>query len=77
MSKYVKPTISLLSTGTASAVASTCSTDTEEANTIKEILWSMGYDANNAFGMYEDTCIEKVEFADYCKFSSSIQIFYS
>lgn len=76
MSKYIKPTISLVASGTATAAASTCSTSTTDANEIKDILISMGYDINNAFSAGED-CIEPVMFEDYCKFSSAIQIFFS
>lgn len=76
MSKYIKPTISLLNTGTALAAASTCSGSTTDANTVKEILISMGYDVNKAFGIYE-TCEQTVTIGDYCKFTSSIQVFFS
>ena len=76
MSKYTKPTISLISLNATTAAASSCSTSTTDANEIKDILISMGYDMNNAFGAYEN-CTEVVAFEDYCKFSSSIQIFFS
>lgn len=76
MSKYIKPTISLVSSGTASLAASSCSTSTSDAKEIKDILISMGYDINKAFGIMED-CQEQVMFEDYCKFASSIQIFFS
>lgn len=76
MKKYIKPTISLAATGTTTAAASTCTTGTVEAKSIEELLVNMGYDINTAFGMYE-TCTNPVMFEEYCKFSSSIQIFYS
>lgn len=76
MNKYIKPTISLAASGTATAAASSCSTSTVDAKEIKNILISMGYDIDKAFGMMEP-CEEQVMFEDYCKFSSSIQIFFS
>ena len=47
-----------------------------KAKEIKDILISMGYDLNTAFGIAEG-CPDTVMFEDYCKFSSSIQIFFS
>lgn len=76
MSKYIKPTISLLNAGTAVAAASTCSTSTTDAKEIMEMLTSMGYDPANAFAVTE-SCAESVVIEDYCKFTSSIQVFYS
>ena len=76
MNKYMKPTITLVASGTASGIASSCSTSAEDAKEIKDILISMGYDINQAFGMKEG-CTEPVTFEDYCKFTSSIQVFYS
>lgn len=76
MSKYIKPTISLLSIGTSSASASTCTTSTVEANEIIEILNAMGIDQSQAFGLGE-SCWQTVDFADYCKFTSGIQVFFS
>lgn len=76
MSKYIKPTVSLLSLNANAAAASSCSTSTEDAKEIKDILISMGYDINNAFSTMEP-CTEQVMFEDYCKFSSSIQVFFS
>ncbi len=76
MNKYTKPTISLLTLNAATAAASSCSTSTADANEIRLILESMGYDMSKAFGIYE-TCEEEVFFEDYCKFSSSIQVFNS
>lgn len=76
MNKYIKPTISLVASGTTTASASSCSTSTTDAEEIKNILISMGYDINQAFGFMED-CEEQVMFEDYCKFTSSIQIFFS
>ncbi len=76
MSKYTKPTISLISLNANPVVAASCSTSAADAKEIKEILESMGYDMNQAFGIYE-ACNEPVAFEDYCKFSSSIQVFFS
>ncbi len=76
MSKYIKPTISLMSLSATAGAASNCSTSTADANEVKDILISMGYDLDNAFGQYE-SCTEKVLFEEYCKFSSSIRIFTS
>lgn len=76
MSKYTKPTVSLISLNANPVAASNCSTSTTDANEIKDILISMGYDINNAFGAAEG-CKEPVVFEDYCKFSSSIQVFFS
>lgn len=76
MSKYTKPTVSFISLNANSASTSSCSTSTTDAKEIKEILISMGYDINNAFGAFEE-CAEPVMFEDYCKFSSSIQVFFS
>lgn len=76
MSKYIKPTISLLPLNANAAAASSCSTSTTDANEIMDILKEMGYDIPNAFGMGEG-CQEEVIFEDYCKFTSSIQIFFS
>ncbi len=76
MSKYIKPTITLAATTAASGATSSCSSSTVDAKEIMAILESMGYDIENAFGMIEG-CGEPVMFEDYCKFSSSIQIFYS
>ncbi len=75
MSKYTKPSVSLIALN-ATTVAPNCSNGTVDANEIKDILISMGYDINNAFGQFEG-CTEPVLFEDYCKFSSSIQIFIS
>lgn len=76
MSKYIKPTISLLSIGTSTAAASTCTTSTAEANEVLEILNAMGVDHSQAFGMGE-SCWEPVVFENYCKFTSGIQVFFS
>ncbi|MBQ9850838.1 MAG: hypothetical protein IJO36_09080 [Clostridia bacterium] len=76
MNKYIKPTISLVASGTTTASASSCSTSTSDAKQIKDILISMGYDINQAFGFMEP-CEQQVAFEDYCKFTSSIQIFFS
>ncbi len=76
MSKYIKPTISLLPLSANAAAASSCSTSTTDAKEILAILKDMGYDVNNAFGIGEG-CQEEIIFEDYCKFTSSIQIFYS
>ena len=76
MSKYIKPSVILLDVGASNVAASSCSTSTEDAKEIKDILISMGYDLNTAFGIAEG-CPDTVMFEDYCKFSSSIQIFFS
>ena len=78
MSNYTKPTIMLVDSGALNAVASSCSTSTEDAKEIKNILTSMGYDLSdkNTFGIYEG-CTNPIMFEEYCKFSSSIQIFFS
>ncbi len=76
MSKYTKPKISLITMNATSAVASSCSSSTTDAEMIKDILISMGYDPNNAFSSYEP-CSEPIDLEGYCKFSSSIQVFFS
>ena len=76
MSKYIKPTISLLPLSANAAAASLCSTSTTDAKEIMDILKEMGYDESTAFGMGEG-CKEEVVFEDYCKFTSNIQIFFS
>ena len=76
MSDYIKPSVMLVSAGALNAAASSCSTSSEDAKQIKDILISMGYDMNKAFGVVEN-CTEPVMFEEYCKFSSSIQIFFS
>ncbi len=76
MNKYIKPAIKLLESGTTSAATSSCSTSTTDAKEIMDILKDMGYDSSNAFGMVEG-CSEPVMFEDYCKFTSSIQVFFS
>ena len=77
MNKYTKPTLQIVSPGTAGGVASSCSTGTVDAKEIMNILISMGYDPDKAFGMTEASCTEPVTFDDYCKFSSGITVFYS
>ncbi len=76
MSNYIKPTISLLNVTTASAAASSCSTSTPDAKEILALLKDMGYDESTAFNSLE-SCESPVVFEDYCKFTSSIQIFFS
>lgn len=76
MSKYIKPTISLLNANLTTAATSTCSTGTVDAKEVIELLRLMGYNTQHAFST-ADGCIEPVDFEDYCKFSSGIQIFYS
>lgn len=76
MSNYTKPTIVLLNAGTSTAAASSCSTDTNDAKEIMDILKEMGYSQENAFGIVE-ACVEIVPIEDYCKFSSAITIFFS
>ena len=76
MSKYTKPTVSLISLNANAVAASNCSSSTADAKEIKDILESMGYDLTQAFNASEN-CAQPVMFEDYCKFSSSIQVFYS
>lgn len=76
MSKYIKPTISLLSLNANAAAASTCSTGTVEAKEIMAMLEDMGYTEATAFAAGEG-CQDAVVIEDYCKFTSSIQIFFS
>lgn len=76
MSKYTKPTISLISLNSTSAVASSCTSSTADAELVKEILVSMGYDPSKAFSSYEP-CSEPFDFEDYCKFTSGVQVFFS
>ena len=78
MNKYTKPTLQIVTPGTAGGVASSCSTGTVDAKNLMEILYSMGYDPDKVFGMMEQSCSEQpVTFDDYCKFSSGITVFYS
>lgn len=76
MSKYIKPTISLLSLNASAAAASTCSTSTTDAKELMAMLQDMGYDESNAFGIGE-VCQNVVPIEGYCKFTSSIQVFFS
>ena len=76
MSKYIKPTVSLISLNAASAATSSCSSNKADAEMVKDILISMGYDPKNAFSSYEP-CSEPFDFEDYCKFSSGVQVFFS
>lgn len=76
MNKYIKPTITLLNAGTTTAAASSCSTSTTEAKEIEAMLKDMGYTSENAFSATEP-CSEPVVIEDYCKFTSSIQVFFS
>ena len=76
MSNYTKPTISLISLNVTSAAASNCSTSTADAEELKSIIDTMGFDINNVFASHEQ-CTEPIDFADYCKFSSGIQVFFS
>lgn len=79
MSKYIKPTISLVGDAGIATVSASCSTSTTDAQMIKQILQAMGYsgsDYSNTFGANEP-CIIKLEIEGYCKFSSAIQVFNS
>ncbi len=77
MSKYIKPTISLVgNTGIATASASSCSASTADAKLVEQILKDMGITASQAFGTSEN-CQVPVPIEGYCKFSSSIQVFFS
>jgi hypothetical protein len=79
MSKYIKPTISLVGNAGIATVSASCSTSTTDAQMIKQILQMMGYseaDYSQAFGANEP-CVIKVEIEGYCKFSSAIQVFNS
>ena len=78
MNKYMKPTLQIVSSGTAGGATSSCSTGTQDAKEIIDILYSMGYNPDIAFGMTEASCVDQpVMFDDYCKFSSGITVFYS
>ena len=78
MSKYIKPTISLVgNTGIATASASSCSASTADAKLVEQILKDMGFsDVSQAFGTLEN-CAIPIDIEGYCKFSSSIQVFFS
>lgn len=76
MNKYVKPTISLLSAGANTRATSSCTTSKEDAKEFLGILESMGVNPDTAFGTIEG-CREPILFEDYCKFTSTIQIFFS
>lgn len=76
MSNYIKPTITLLNATTTTSATSSCSTSTTDAKELMEMLKDMGYNTENAFGVVE-SCTEMVTIDDYCKFSSSIQVFFS
>lgn len=77
MSKYIKPTITLVGTATASGATSTCSSSTVDSEELKSILLSMGFDLTQVFNMVEN-CTQPAEmFEQYCKFSSAIQVFTS
>ena len=78
MSKYTKPTNSVLNANAVSNSTSSCSGSTTDAKAVIEMLYSMGYDPDKCFGMAEYQCAEQpVTFMDYCKFTSGVQIFYS
>lgn len=76
MNKYVKPTISLLSSGANTRATSSCTTSKEDARDFLAMLESMNINPDAAFGMIEG-CQEPIMFEEYCKFTSSIQIFFS
>lgn len=77
MSKYIKPTISLLNTGVSPASASSCTSSTTDAKLVEQILKDMGFsDVSQAFASSEP-CTFSVDIEGYCKFSSSIQVFFS
>jgi len=76
MSKYIKPTISVLNANAVSNSTSSCSGSSTDAKAVIDMLVQMGYDPKNCFSMYE-TCIDQITFVDYCKFTSGVQIFYS
>lgn len=76
MSKYTKPTISFISLNATAAAASSCSTSTADAKEIEEILEMMGADPSTAFSSTE-SCKFPFDYEGYCKFTSSIQVFYS
>lgn len=76
MSKYIKPTISVLNASAVSAATSSCSGSTVDAKEVLDLLYAMGYDPKQAFSAV-DPCEQPVEFVDYCKFTSGVQVFYS
>lgn len=77
MSKYIKPTIVLAAANTARGAASSCSTSSDDAKELKDILLSMGFDITKVFNSLEG-CEETADmFEQYCKFSSAIQVFTS
>ncbi len=76
MNKYVKPTISLLSSTANSKFPTSCNTSKEDADMVLDVLASMGINPDNVFGLTEG-CQEPFMFEDYCKFTSSIQVFLS
>ncbi len=79
MSKYIKPTISLVGDAGIATVSASCSTSTTDAQLIKQILQMMGYtsaDYPQTFGANEP-CAIQLEIEGYCKFSSAIQVFNS
>ena len=76
MSKYTKPTISFISLNATAVAASNCSASTTDAKEIEEILKMMGADPSTAFASTE-ACGFPFDYEGYCKFTSSIQVFYS
>lgn len=78
MSKYIKPTISLVSAGTALASTSSCSSSKADAELVASILTAMGFtgDFNQAFST-DESCVFPIDMEGYCKFSSAIQVFFS
>ncbi|MBE6821306.1 MAG: hypothetical protein E7516_09690 [Ruminococcaceae bacterium] len=77
MSKYIKPTITLVGTATASGATSSCSSSTVDSKELVDILLSMGFDLNAVFNTAEGCTQPADMFEQYCKFSSAIQVFTS
>ena len=78
MSKYTKPTISVLNANAVSGSTSSCSGSSTDAQAVLKMLEDMGYDLNTCFGAYDGSaCPTPITFVDYCKFTSGVQIFYS
>ena len=66
MSKYIKPTISVLNANAVSSSTSSCSGSSTDAQAILKMLEDMGYDLNTCFGAYDGSaCPTQVPFEDH------------
>ena len=74
MNKYIKPTISLLSTEGLSNLPTSCATSGNAAKDVLDLIKDMGVSPEMVFGVAE-SCM--VSFDDYCKFTYAIQVFLS